>query len=567
MSKAALRTFLGVCLMYIRSFYNLPGRKAKGEGKSGIRQILKGIGIGALAVLVTADVLIVFVAMNMMLYHSLAPMGMQGVLLVNAAISASVLTFVIGFMTILSTYFLNDMELNMLSMPIPPFTLMGAKFITVYLSQAALSFVLMACALGIYGWFERPEFLFYVWGFVSSLLLPLPVLAVSYLIQVPLLSIARFLKNKQTILLFGGILGLAAALGFNVYYQGMMAHAGDSAWVARNFAGSEAIVNRMASAYPPVQLVLLALTEPSGIRGLSALAALLVLCVTGSVLVILLLAKPYARSLPGFNELHVKKLGKAGAASFLRSRSRRGSMFIALVKREVVLMNREPAYLLNGPFVVVLMPLIMILMFMTQKDLLLTDPDFALVLAMLRGGLASVLIGLTGAFLGSATSITCSALSRDAKALAFIRSLPIPPGSYMLAKLVHGLLFAVFGCLTGVLLPGFALKLGTAEILSGLFIALGLSFLVNLLGLMLETVNPRLSWDNPIAALKQNPNTVIIILGEMGLMGLCGFLAFKFRFNQVSSLLWLGALPLALFTALLIPYSKFAERRLARLEP
>ncbi len=567
MTGRSWRTFLGVCSMYLKSFYNLPSRKARGEGRAAAKDILKGIGIAALVLLVLGDVLVLFVGMNLIMYQGLAPLGLQGALFVYAAVSATVLTFVVGFMTILSTYFLSDMELNLLSMPIPPFTLLGAKFITVYVSEAAISLAFMGSAIGIYGWFERPDFLFYAWGFLASLLLPLPAMALCYLIQVPLLSFAKFLKNKQVILIFGGVVGLAAAVGFNLYYQGMMVGISDPAWIVRNIAGPDTVVNRMASIYPPAQLVLRALTGSSSLGGFFAILVLLVSCVAGSALVVLALAKPYARSLPGFNELHLKKLGKAGSASFLRSSSRRGSLFAALVKREIVLMNREPMYLLNGPFIVVLMPLIMILMLMTQKETFLSDPDIAGVLEMLRGGMASVVIGLAGAFLGSSTSITCTALSRDAKSLAFIRSLPIPAGSYMLAKLAHGLLFAVFGSLTGVLLPALAMKLGVLETLVGLLIALGLSFLGNLLGLALETINPRLSWDNPIAALKQNPNAVIVILGEMGLIGLCGTAAFSLRFSLFSSALWLGALPLALFAALLFYYPKFAERRLAKLEP
>ena len=92
-------------------------------------------------------------------------------------------------------------------------------------------------------------------------------------------------------------------------------------------------------------------------------------------------------------------------------------------------------YLLNGPFVVVLMPVIIGVMLAVQKDAFMSDPDMAGVLAMLGSGQGAAIAGLVGAFMGTSTSIACTALSRDAKALPFIKSLPISPRTYMLAKL------------------------------------------------------------------------------------------------------------------------------------
>jgi ABC-2 type transport system permease protein len=201
-----------------------------------------------------------------------------------------------------------------------------------------------------------------------------------------------------------------------------------------------------------------------------------------------------------------------------------------------------------------------------QKDAFLSDPDLAGVLALLRNGGGAILAGLAGAFLGSGTSISCTALSRDAKALPFLKSLPLSAGRFMLAKLAHGLVFALFGSIMGAGLSGYALRLSASDMAAALIVAIGLSFLLNLGGLWLDTANPRIKWDNPMAALKQNPNSVIAILGAMGIAGASGYAAFALGLSTWVFAFWFGILPLLAFALLLFPYPRYAAKRIAALE-
>ncbi len=560
-----MRVFLSLTALYLKSFYNLPGKRAPGA-KARPKELLKALGIGLLALLVVGQIGAIFVVTNMAMYEALAPMGLQGLVLLNMAVLATVLTLAVGFLTALSTYFLNDMELQFLSMPIKPRELLGAKFAAVYLSEAAVSVFFIASAMVIFGIKEAPHPLMYLWGVIAGLLLPMPALALSYFIQIPLMSVARFLKNKQTILFIGGLLGLAIALGFNLYFQSTLSRIGDPAWIAERVAGPDSLLARLGGAYPPALFTWRALSDPASPQALGSMALMLILCMAGPALVIFFLSDAYAKSLVGFNEARIKKLGAAGADAFIRAKLKRGPVFLSLVKREITLMNREPMYLLNGPFLIVLGPLIIGIMMVAQKDAFLNDPDMAGVLALLGKGGGAIVAGLAGAFLGSGTSISCTSLSRDAKALPFLKSLPLSAGSFMLAKLAHGLLFAVLGSAMGAGLSGYALGLSASDLAAALTVAIGLSFLLNLGGLWLDTANPRIKWDSPMAALKQNPNSVIAILAAMGLAGAGGFAAFALGLSTWVFAFWFGILPLLAFALLLLPYPRYAAKRIAALE-
>ncbi|MBN2873920.1 MAG: hypothetical protein JXM71_02400, partial [Spirochaetales bacterium] len=311
-----MNIFLSLSRLYLQSFYNLPGKKAQGAKSSG-KDTLKLVGMAMLFVLVVANLGFLFIQMNINLYQGLAMAGMQGMLLLNAAIMATMLTLVIGFMTSLSTYYLNDMELQLLSMPIQPRALFSAKFVAVYVTEAAISLFFMVSTMVIFGIKENPHPLFYLWGTLAGLLLPLPALAASYLIQIPLLSFARFLRNKRTIMIVGGILGILFGLGFNIYFQKMMPPVADPAARAASFAGPESIIARMGQSYPPALFAWRAMTKPSSSAGVLAMLQLLAVCAVGPAFVMMFLSGAYARSLIGFNESHIKKLTKDGATAFI----------------------------------------------------------------------------------------------------------------------------------------------------------------------------------------------------------------------------------------------------------
>jgi ABC-2 type transport system permease protein len=113
---------------------------------------------------------------------------------------------------------------------------------------------------------------------------------------------------------------------------------------------------------------------------------------------------------------------------------------------------------------------------------------------------------------------------------------------------------------------GLLLGLGLAKSLGALFIGLAVSSLTNVAGLWLDTANPRLNWDSPTAALKQNPNAVISILGSMALIGGLAALAAFLKLSTWAFLGLYGLLPCLLTCLALAAYPPYAARRIAEME-
>jgi ABC-2 type transport system permease protein len=559
-----------VIRFYVLSTYGLRGgaaslkAKAAGQGRGvSAKQVAKTVGIGLLVLLVVADLVVLFFGSNYATYLALKPAGLQDLLLLNGATSATLLVLLFGFITSLSTYSLSGGEGLILALPVRPRHLFTAKLVTTYLSEFLFAFLLMGSALGVYAWGEHPGPAFYLNGILTMLALPLIPLAFNYLVLVPLMSAARFLRNKNAVMVVGGVIGLVFALAFNFLVQGNAARMSDPAWIRENYAGPGSTLHSLGQAYLPALLAFKALSG-KGLAGLGLSFVNLALGLGASALAVLLLGPAYAKSLSSFGETRLRRMASSGA--FIERKIRSSPPSLALLKREIRLMNREPMYFLNGPFIVLLMPVILAVALLAQGQSL-EGINTALASLHWEGTPYLMLVAAAaGAFLGSSTSITCTAVSRDAKALAWLKALPLDYADLGMSKFLHGFVFALFGSLVGGLGLGLALGLGALEILGALFIAIALSSLFTISGLWLDTAMPRLTWDNPTAAMKQNPNSVIVILGVMGVLGALGALAAFIRLGFLGFLLAYGLLPAILAGGALRLYPAFAERRLGALE-
>lgn len=554
---------VSLAMLYIKSSFSLslPKREELKKPKTLVKTIAIGIGIIALI----ADFSFIFVMMNMTMYDGLKPAGLQGLMLLNAATTASVLVFVLAFMMALSMFSMAGIEGGFLVLPLTPRDLLAAKMALVYVTEAAAGAFVLIVAMVIYGIKEGPPPMFYMNGLLTALALPLLPTAISYLILIPLMKASKVFRSKTFIFYVGGFVGMAFALGFNLYIQSALARLSDPAQLAL-FASPDSLISRFGRAWIPSWLAWKALSGASNASGILAVVGNAALGLAGCAVVVGLLGKPYVQSLQAFSEstFSGKKLSLSGKGRFGRRVFEKRPTMFSLLAREVTLMNREPMYLINGPFVILLMPLLMAVVFIAQRSVL--EEAMAGIMPYLSGPGTYLIPAAMGAFLGSSTSIACTAVSRDAKALPWAKSLPITPLAYFSAKLIHAELFSILGTLIGCAAGAFLLKTSAVDILVAAALSLLFGTAFNMGGLWLDTAFPRLRWDNPIAAMKQNVNAVVAILGAMGLIGGLAGLSLWLKLPRYGYALLYGAVLVLPIAAWLSLYPAFAARRFKKME-
>lgn len=549
---------VSLAILNIRSTFSisLPSRKELKRPKT----LIKTIAIGIAALLLIADFAFIFVMNSQAMYKAFKPAGLEDMMLLYTATSAALLVFVFSFTMALSLFSASAVDSGFLVLPFKPQELLAAKMALVYFTNVLIGvFILMVSAI-VYGVNEAPPLLFYLYALLSSLSLPLIPLALSYLVLVPMMNASALFRNKNFIIYLGGFVGIGLALAFNFYIQGTMTRLQDASFAAL-FAAPDSFLSRVGRAWIPSLLVWKSLSRAGDFLGFLALLGNFALGFAVLALVVFFLGKPYLRSIQVFGE-----------TSFSRGRKRRKAReyretkapLASLLAREIRLMNREPIFFINGPFIVILLPIFMGIAFAAQRSNI--ESALSALRPLLAGPAGYLIPAALGGFLGSSTSIACTSVSRDAKILPWIKALPVSPFEYFVAKLLHAEIFSGLGALVGCVASRIVLRTGLLDLTLGLVLALLFSTAFNMGGLWLDTAYPRLRWDNPVAAMKQNPNAVIVILGAMGLLAALGVFTFNINLPRNVYALIYALIFAGLIAAWLLGYPKFAERRYARFE-
>ena len=551
---------LSLAILNIRSTFslNLPSRKDLKQPKTLIKTIAIGIGI----LLLAADFAFIFVMNSQAMYKAFKPAGLEDMMLLYTAISAALIVFVFSFTMALSLFSASGVDSGFLVLPFKPQELLAAKMSLVYFTNLLVGvFILMVSAI-VYGVNEGPPVLFYLYALLSSLALPLIPLAISYLVLIPMMNASSLFRNKNFIIYLGGFVGVGLALAFNFYIQGTMTKLQDASF-ATAFASPDSFLSRLGKAWIPSLLVWKSLSRAGDFFGLAALLGNFALGFTILAIVVFFLGKPYLRSIQIFGETSFSK-GKRRRNGSTKEYGNSQAPIASLLAREIRLMNREPIFFINGPFIVILLPVFMGIAFLAQRSSI--EGMLEALKPLLAGPVAYLIPAALGGFLGSSTSIACTAVSRDAKTLSWIKALPVRPFEYFAAKLLHAELFSVFGAVVGCVTSGIVLGLGAMDLALGFILAFLFSTASNMGGLWLDTAYPRLHWDNPVAAMKQNPNAVIVILAAMGLLAALGVFTFYVSLPRNLYALIYGIIFSAIIAFWLLRYPKFAEKRYARFE-
>ena len=494
------------------------------------------------------------------LYKSLQPLGMQHLLFEIEITALFVFLFISNFLLTLSTYFIGNIEQTLRAMPIPSRIFFGAKFLAHCLPALIISVSFFGVTASVYGHYEHSPASFYIIALTGAVFFPLPIIGLCYLINIGVMRMTKIFKQRRFVMLVTGTLGIVMALGINYFVQSvntLRSLPELSNTLARYRPGIAAVMRCLL----PMRFFAAALSANSLSTAIGSFLLFITICVAVAAAIIGLLSAVYEKTLDGFDDHTLKRLTASETKTLIHSGFKHRSVFSTLLLREIHIMNREPAYLLNGPFTIILLPLIYGIMHLTGSLHLPAGTE-----AFMQSSAGLVIAGVCGAFLGSATGIAATAVSRDAKNLNLIKSLPLSIKRYMQAKLTHAMLFAGIGSFIGV--GGIALLFSLTPLtaIAAFIIALSLALLCNLLALMLDTAHPKLHWDTPAAAVKHNLNNIIILFSDLLLLGIIVTATSLISMPQEYYLLCFAGIPLLASVITAHFFWPYAEQQINRLE-
>ncbi|NLY37495.1 MAG: hypothetical protein GX046_09740 [Tissierellia bacterium] len=466
-------------------------------------------------------------------------------------------------------YFSRDVQMT-LSLPVSPEEILQSKLISLSFSSLIYGVITVVPIMLKFGIAEKMGPLYYIYGFLGLILLCLGIISLLAFVLIFLMRwVARLPKLKNVVQFFGMMLILVFSLGINYFIQSTVT--GDPVEMMNKIAqGSKALLDAILPAIPTLRWLLLAMEKSSSLIGLGYF--LLLLLSTLAVVVILTkLGAPFmVQGVLSSTAVGEKKLRRRG-------KNNSSSVAVHIFKKEFSELLRTPLYAFNTLGGALILPIALLIPLFAQKTISFDDiKEFRDIIPFLPFTrfeliLLGVSLGIAlGVFMGSMGNPLSSSFSREGKQIWIMKVLPISAKDQILGRFMVGMSFQLL-LLIPILVLGIIVFLPPVElvlaIIGGNLLA---GVFVSLLGLSVDTTRPKLVWDNPQEAMKQNFNLVITMFTLWAYLGIMGFILFNIKVDPLAKLpLILGIViisQLILDAALYIYLNKTMESALLRMQ-
>lgn len=435
-----------------------------------------------------------------------------------------VFTFIFSFNVILNElYFTGDIE-NLLPLPLKPREIVGAKIASIFCAESLVQ--LLVIFFSVIGFFFALGLSFknFLLGILGMITLPMIPIIYCSIISLLIMSFTRFIKNKETIRKVGLVFVLAVLMLF-VYFLGALQNFDLELYIEGFVNGDQTFLHVMRGIFPHINLFIDILVTGS-IRSL----LLYILVNIGFIVVLLVLADVcYFKGVVGLSSKDTEsKKSSSNILNNIKVENPTNSYF----KKEIFTLFRTSSYFLNCILINFIWPIfVYVICKLKFPDLTLsklknlvtsTDNNTLIIIFMFVIGVSILLPALN--------SIASSSFSREGKNFYFMKYIPMDYSSQVYVKLLVSFIIAFIGVNVFSLI--FYLVIGLK--VSTAFIFLIISFLAILficsLGIIIDSINPKLVWDDELNALRENSNNFIVmgisIFVFIVLAGLC-YLLYK----------------------------------------
>lgn len=549
--------------------------------KKGIKGILKNLLYIALIIYFIVAAGGIFILMMSRIGNGLVNSGdieKMPVFIMFAALAA-VMFF--GFIAAATNYYTGSGEEQFLSMPLNAVEIFGAKVAVTAVSDLILGAAIMLVGGIIYGikagLVTHP--MFYVGLLVTIFAVEAIAIFVIYALLLLFLNVIPKLRNRSILTSLATVLLLCFVFVYSIYSSRL------SMLMDQADASTAMFVQLIRLWTEKAPFLMFFADAMSGkIIPVLVMAAIFAVIVFGFVP---LAAPLYIRSLNGFSDVKTKKITKEKAKDVLNKELKTNSVFHTLLVRDVRTIFREPSFFGNGPLMILLVPVMFLISF-TVSFAAAKGSGIAEVRAMMIStftenmtpeGLETVkymftiIIAGICIFMGNCANIASTSFSREGKAIYDLKAMPIQEDTIVLVKFWHALIYCLasiviiflffFGLVKFLYIPFTATDIFTMTLKYSILTILA-SFVLIFIEMFIDTVNPKLQWENPTAAFKQNMNAVVstfIVMGFIALMVLLIFLLPKnnIGFFAVAGIMLVIAAPLGYF------YFKYAVKKIPKM--
>lgn len=413
----------------------------------------------------------------------------------------TIFSVIFGINVILSVlYFSSDIE-YLLPLPIKPSTLVASKFTAAFLGENIMQIMVVFGAF--VGHFLASGFSIFnsIFAIIGTITLPLLPMAYCGIISLLVMAFSSIFKNKKTVNKVTTGLVLLVIIGIVVALSTLRNVELDE-YILNLTSGNNTMFNILNIVFPTVYLLTKSVSTGSF---LSFLLYLLINTVS-VVLFILLGHFLYFKGVVGINVQKTKTTKKDinSVINASKMKSQRYSYFI----KEIAILFKTPAFLMNCILINVIWPIFLYVIIMLQGQTNFLEGFITSYKENINNAHLWVIIGivLISLLITATNSLGSSAITREGKHIAFMKYIPIPYMTQINIKAIVSIIISFIGVFIYIIIASVYLNSGILNTLLYCIISLCAIIFITYLGIYLDSINPKLTWDDELSSLRENYN-------------------------------------------------------------
>ena len=422
-------------------------------------------------------------------------------------IATSVIIFLFSIFAIPSIYYFSKDIDHLLVLPLKPEVILTSKLTVCIFYEYIFTAAVLIPMYGAYIMQIGFSFLSFIAFVIIFLTLPIYPLVLSSILTMIVMRFVPFVNNRDRFNLFGGVIVVCVALALSFWLQTMKAQDMEVMLQAL-LSGNNSLMQFGTLLFPFVPAASIACYQGDMVQLLLYLGITLI-----SLLVFLLCGKLlYFKGAIGSSETSHSR--HKFDAKQLRSSQHR-SVFRTYLAKEFKILFRTPVFFTNCALTAFIMPIVLSIAFITS----LNEVNFrsfltASMIAHLPNVWAYVLVigFMIGLFMGGLNMISSTSISREGTNAYFMKYIPVSPFTQIMAKVSCGIILSLISAWL-MLIPMHILIDYPWYFDVLLIVASTLSvIIINLIGILVDMLRPKLVWEQETAAVKQNLNGAISML-------------------------------------------------------
>jgi len=554
--------FLSLLKLQINSRFGLS--MARYNFRHNRKELWKTIGMALIIIFALGQFVFLYTYMMSKLHEAARLMNSPQLILTMGAAAGGLVILFFGIFYILGALFLARDTEFLASLPIRQSSVFLSKFILVLMGEYPIALFFMLPPVIIYGTGAQKGILYYIAALICILLLPIVPLVISSLLSMVLMNVVSRSRRRELIIIIGSlVLFLALFAGQNFLFSRIPENSSEMELYLKILQSRDGLVEWSGRIFPPSVWITKALSH-TGAEAIKNLGYLILLSAACFVPVWMLSSLIYQRGATAQLEAEKKTVRK-------ELTYKGSSPVMVIFKNEWKIILRTPVYALNSLIGIIVGPVLMAMPLFGGT--FAQDPDLQALFSLIdRFGSSSARVLIISGVLtlfGCFNAAISSTYSREGNSLWILKSIPVKPQVQAAGKLMAGYSISLLCAVATSLAMALSLRLSFGVWLSGTVLSAAALFPVCLAGILIDIARPKLNWNNPTEAIKQNMNVVLGMLAGATVIVALGAVSYGLLRLQASPVLLYGAIVVilaALSAAGVIALGKTAVRVYSRLE-